>query len=167
METLIPSLHTLNLTILMSSDIQTRYVSYVTRCFVINLKLRNHMSNHHKELFRCLKCGNLSRTEVSFNQHLKTHNGERFTCSVCLMVFDRKSTLTNHEQKHSTDKLAYKKCGKLFQYRGGFLEHIKYRHTASPTVPCPICKKLFWMPTGMRSHRRKIHGHVHEIVYKQ
>ena len=130
-------------------------------------ELRNHMSNHHKELFRCLKCGNLSRTEVSFNQHMKTHNGERFTCSVCLMVFDRKSTLSNHEQKHSKDKLVCKKCAKEFQYRGGFLEHIKYRHTEKPTVPCPICKKFFWTPTGMRSHRVKKHGRVRELVYQQ
>ena len=130
-------------------------------------ELRNHMSNHHKELFRCMKCGNLSRTQISFSQHMKIHNGERFTCPVCMQTFDRKTSLTNHEQKHSGDKLVCKKCAKEFIYRGGYLEHIKYRHTDTPTVPCPVCKKMFWMPTGMRSHRRKLHGRVRELVYRQ
>ena len=130
-------------------------------------ELRNHMSNHHKELFRCLRCGNLSRTEVSFNKHMKTHTGERFTCSVCSKTFDRKTSLSNHEQQHSGEKLVCKTCGKEFIYRGGYLEHIKYRHTATPTVPCAMCKKMFYMPTGMRSHRRKRHGHVRELVYNQ
>ena len=130
-------------------------------------ELRNHMSNHHKELFRCLRCGNLSRTQLSFKQHMKTHTSDRFTCNVCMMTFDRKTTLSNHAQKHSGEKLVCKKCGKDFIYRGGFLEHIKYRHTDKPTVQCPVCKKMFWMPTGMRSHRRKLHGRVRELVYKQ
>ena len=130
-------------------------------------ELRNHMSNHHKELFRCMRCGNLSRTQMSFDKHMKVHNGEMFTCRVCLQTFDRKTTLSNHEQKHSGDKLVCRKCAKEFIYRGGYLEHIKYRHTDKPTVPCPLCKKMFYMPTGMRSHRRKVHGRVRELVYKQ
>ena len=130
-------------------------------------ELRNHMSNHHKEVFRCMRCGNLSRTQISFQQHLKTHTGDRFTCKVCLMIFDRKTTLTNHEQKHSTTKLVCKKCGRDFQYRGGFLEHIRYRHTDKPTCQCPICKKFYWTPTSMRSHRRKIHGLVKKLVYNE
>ena len=130
-------------------------------------ELRNHMSNHHKELFRCMRCGNISRTQISFKNHLKTHYGVRFPCTArnCGMTFDRKSTLSNHEQKHSTEKMVCKKCGKEFQYRGGFLEHIKYRHTASPTVPCPICSKKYWTPTAMRSHRLKVHGRVRKLVY--
>ena len=132
-------------------------------------ELRNHMSNHHKELFRCLKCGNISRTQDSFQKYAKTHYGEMFPCKErnCGMVFDRKSSLMNHEQKHSPDKMVCKKCGTQFQYRGGFLEHIKYRHTASPTVPCPVCHKKYWTPTGMRSHRRKVHRRVKQLVYAQ
>ena len=130
-------------------------------------ELRNHMSNHHKEIFRCIRCGNISRTQISFKLHVKTHYSERYRCKNCGMVFDRKSSLMNHEQKHSPDKMACKKCGREFQYRGGFLEHIKYRHTDSPSVPCPICGKKYWTPTGMRSHRRKIHGSVKKLVYAQ
>ena len=130
-------------------------------------ELHNHMSNHHKELYRCMKCGNLSRSEISFGKHMKTHTSEHFQCKVCLQAFDRKSTLSNHEQKDSTDKFVCKKCGAQMQYRGAYLEHIRYRHTIKPTVPCPICKKYFWTPTSMRSHRRKLHGLVRDLVYKQ
>ena len=91
-------------------------------------ELWNHIFNHHEELFRCLKCGNLFHTKVSFNQHLNTDNGICFSCSVYLNVFDCKTTLNNHEQKHSSEELVCKNYIKDFICRGGFLKHIKYRH---------------------------------------
>ena len=40
-------------------------------------ELRNHLSNHRKELYRCLKCPEKKfHTETSFSKHYKTHTGE-------------------------------------------------------------------------------------------
>ena len=130
-------------------------------------ELRNHMSNHHRELFRCLKCGNITQTEVSFQAHLRTHYQDKFKCDMCCMIFDRKKTLTNHLQKHSGDIMKCKKCGKLYLYRQSYLEHIKYCHLPQKLIQCPVCKKYYWTPTQMRSHKFKIHGSVAKLVHGQ
>ena len=128
-------------------------------------EFRNLISNHHKELFRCLKCGKIYRTEVSFAAHVRTHYGERFKCDDCNMIFDRKTTLINHKQKHSGETMKCKKCGKTYVFRQNYLEHVKYRHLPTKSIQCPICKKYYWTPTQMRSHKYKIHGSVQELVY--
>ena len=128
-------------------------------------EFRNHISNHHREIFRCLKCGKIYRTEVSFAAHVRTHYGERFKCDDCNMIFDRKTTLINHKQKHSGETMKCKKCGKTYVFRQNYLEHVKYRHLPTKSIQCPICKKYYWTPTTMRSHKYKIHGSVQELVY--
>ena len=118
-----------------------------TEVFRDSHELRNHLSDHHKEMFRCMRCSHLSRSEQAFRKHSKTHYSERFQCKYCSVLFDMKSTLTNHLQKHSKDILTCQKCTRTFQYRQSYLEHVKYRHRPAKSVPCPICKKLFWTPT--------------------
>ena len=80
-------------------------------------------------------------------------------------MFDRKTTLTNHAFTHTKEKLKCKKCGKEFKFRSTYLEHIQYRHLDTKTIECPICHKMYWTPTGMRSHRNRIHGTVAKLVY--
>ena len=128
-------------------------------------KLRNHISTHHKELFRCMRCSHLSRSEQGFQRHVKTHYGEVIQCKICLMMFDMKSTLTNHLQKHSNEKLTCQKCQRQFGYRQSYLEHVKYRHHDAKSIPCPICKKFFWTPTAMQAHRAKLHGLVKSLMF--
>ena len=130
-------------------------------------ELRNHMSNHHKEIFRCMKCSKIYRTEVAFQTHNKTHYLEKYKCpeSGCGMIFDLKTSWINHKQKHSDDMMICKKCGRQFKYRSTYLEHTRYRHLSAKSIPCPICKKYFWTPTSMRSHKRKQHGSVAELLY--
>ena len=80
-------------------------------------KLRNHMSNHHKKLYHCVKCPEeIFQTEASYKQHRRTHMGIRFKCSDCEAVFDRKSTLTNHAFTHTKLLLTCQKCGKQFNF---------------------------------------------------
>ena len=75
-------------------------------------KLRNHLSNYHKELFRCLKCSHLARSEQAYKIHVKTHYSETFQCKYCYFIFQLKSMLTNHLQKHSKELLKCQKCPK-------------------------------------------------------
>ena len=130
-------------------------------------ELRNHESNHHKELYRCLKCDTVCRSVRSFTNHTKTDHALIFHCPYpdCDEKFLLKTSLINHEQKHSnfryTCNLA--SCAKKFKYRSTYLEHINYRHRESKSVPCPVCKKMYWTPSDMRSHRAKIHGLVTEM----
>ena len=128
-------------------------------------ELRNHQSHHHTELFRCMRCFTVCRSERSFYNHKQTHDRELNVCPVadCGMHFPLKTSLTNHLQKHSSDRLKCDKCPRTFQYRQSHIEHIKYRHRSTRTVPCPVCHKYFWTPTSMRSHRAKYHGLVSEL----
>ena len=128
-------------------------------------ELRNHLSSHHKELFHCMKCSHLSRSQQSYQRHVKTHYSEHFQCKHCYQTFDLRSTLTNHLQKHSNEVLTCQKCGEKFGYRQSYLEHVKYRHRPSKSVPCPICKKMFWTPTNMQAHRAKRHGLVKSLLF--
>ena len=130
-------------------------------------ELRNHESTHHKELYRCLRCDTVCRSVRSFTNHTKTDHLIIFHCPYpdCNDSFLLKTSLINHEQKHSnfryTCNLAT--CAKKFKYRATYLEHINYRHRESKSVPCPVCKKMYWTPSDMRSHRAKIHGLVTEM----
>ena len=129
-------------------------------------ELRNHMSNHHRELYRCVKCPeDIFRSEASYEQHHRTHMGIMFKCSDCAAVFDRKSTLTNHAFTHTQSLLTCQKCAKQFKFRSTYLEHITYRHRKNKSVECPICHKMFWTPTSMQSHCNKQHGTVAKLVY--
>ena len=128
-------------------------------------ELCNHLSNHHKEIFRCLKCSKKFRTEAAFDKHYKTHNGEWFTCVVCATVFDMKSTLTNHMFTHTEERLSCKKCGHLFKFQSSYLEHVKYCHLDHKSIECPGCHKMCWTPTAMRSHHNKKHGSIDELLY--
>ena len=127
-------------------------------------ELRNHCAHHARELYRCLKCNTISRSERSFYNHKLTHS-KSYNCPVedCGQFFRLKTSLTNHMQKHSEHRMHCSRCGKEFQYRQSCVEHEKYRHRATRTVPCPICKKMFWTPTSMRSHRSKYHTLVSEM----
>ena len=127
-------------------------------------ELRNHSSNHAKELYRCLKCNAICRSERSFYNHRQSHS-KTYDCPVedCGLFFKLKTSLTNHMQKHSEDRMHCSQCGKEFKYRQSCIEHEKFRHLSTRTVPCPVCKKMFWTPTSMRSHRSKYHTLVSEL----
>ena len=132
-----------------------------------NQELCNHESTHHKELYRCMACNTVCRSVRAYYNHRKTDHQVTYHCPFpdCNNSYSLKTSLMNHEQKHSsyqyTCQLA--KCQKKFQYRQTYLEHINYRHRDSKSVPCPICKKMYWTPSAMRSHRAKIHGLVTEM----
>ena len=136
-----------------------------TKQFRDSQELRNHSSHHAQELYHCLKCNSISRSEWSFYNHQQMHSSETYNCPVedCGQFCRLKTSLTNHMQKHSEDRMHCSICRKEFQYRQSCLEHEKYRHRSTRTVPCPICKKLFWTPTSMHSHRSKYHTLVSEM----
>ena len=132
-------------------------------------ELRNHQSTHHKELYRCMSCDTVSRSVRSFFNHQQTEHAIVYRCPYpdCDDTFMLKTSLRNHTEKHNefyyTCNLTT--CGKKFKFRGSYLEHINYRHRDSKSVPCPVCKKMYWTPTSMRSHRAKIHGLVTEMYH--
>ena len=81
-------------------------------------ELRNHLSNHHQEIYHCLKCPKKEFcTEASYLQHSRTHTGEKFTCSECSATFDLKTTLTNYLITHNKEFLTCNKCGRNFKFR--------------------------------------------------
>ena len=130
-----------------------------------SIELRNHQAHHTTELYRCMKCLQMCRTKRSFANHMATHLNIRYRCGHpdCGMEFNLKTTLTNHLQKHSTTRLKCDRCKRTFQYRQSQLEHIKYRHRKNKSVQCPVCKKMYWTPTSMRSHRAKYHYLASEL----
>ena len=116
-------------------------------------ELRNHFSNHHREIYWCLKCPkDIFRTEASYLQHECTHTGELFTFPACSHTFNRKTTLINHAITHNKQHLRCNKCGRLFKFRSSYLEHIRYRHLPNKSIECPVCHRMYWTPTAMRSH---------------
>ena len=128
-------------------------------------ELCNHESHHHKELYCCMICFTVCRSERSFYNHKQMHDKALNVCPFpdCGMQFPLKMLLANHPQKHSSSRMMCDKCGKKFQYRQSHIEHIKYCHRSTRTVPCPVCRKYFWTPTSMRSHRAKYHGLVSDL----
>ena len=46
-------------------------------------------------------------------------------------------------------------CKKSFKQRANQLEHVQWAHRDKKECPCNICKKLFQMPSIMRSHQTK------------
>ena len=72
-------------------------------------ELRNHLSSHRNEIFRCMICNKKFRTEDGFNKHYKTHTGQRYSCSACTAVFPLKSSLTNHMFTHTEERMIYAK----------------------------------------------------------
>ena len=141
-----------------NSPEKNKYVCTVCdKIFQDSQEIRNHEGNHRPELYHCLKCNTVSRSERSFHNHFKTHNAEVFTCPEpdCGQYFTLKTSLTNHMQKHSKDVMHCSICNKPFQYWQSCLEHEKFRHRPTQTLECPVCKKMFWTPTSMRSHCSK------------
>ena len=129
-------------------------------------ELRNHQTNHSIEIYKCMRCTTVCRSERSFANHHNTHINGMHACPApnCGMQFALKSSLTNHLQKHSNQHLKCDCCTKSFKYRQSQLEHIiKYRHREQRTVQCPVCKKLYWTPTSMRSHKAKYHFLAREL----
>ena len=135
------------------------------KCFRDGQELRNHASNHALELYRCIRCSHISRSERSFYNHIQTHRSALHHCphEDCGQYFTLKTSLTNHLQKHSPDKMHCSVCQKEFTYRQSYIEHEQYWHRKTQTVPCPVCNKLFWTPTSMRSHHSKYHTLVSEM----
>ena len=130
-------------------------------------ELNNHLSQHQFDIFRCLKCNKCARSRYSFEKHLETHNGTEIRCKVCDQRFDLKTSLINHMQKHSESKVHCPTCDKTFTYRQNGLEHIAWAHRKNKECPCPVCSKMYQMPTQMRSHRTKCHGPVRVLVYDE
>ena len=130
-----------------------------------SIELRNHRSNHDLEIYRCLRCFSYCRSLRTYEDHVKTHTGEMYPCEHenCDSWFTKRSSLTNHMQKHMGQHLTCDICNKKFTYKQNFYEHRKFRHLPNPSVPCPICKKYYWTPTSMRTHRAQLHGLVSEL----
>ena len=148
-----------------SPEVNKYWCRECNKVFRDSHELRNHEANHRKELFRCLRCNSVSRSERSFANHFQTHTAETYTCPEdgCGQFFTLKSSLSNHMQKHSEHRMHCSICGKEFQYCQSHIEHEKFCHRTTRTVPCPVCKKYFWTPTSMRSHRSKYHTLVSEM----
>ena len=134
--------------------------SYCKKIFRDNTELRNHISNHLQELYVCGICKAILRSIRSFEAHYVTHTKGGHTCEECRESFALKTTLRNHMQKHKSDDewFTCPTCGAKKQYRQGFAKHVKYAHLPTKTVPCPMCGKMFQMPTYMRSHKVRMHG---------
>ena len=130
--------------------------------------LRNHEGQHTKEFYHCLQCDKVFRSVRSFENHRGTHGKEMLKCphENCGKEFSLRSSLQNHWQKHSQQMLmcTVGSCKAKFKHRQGYLEHIKWAHRPTKDCSCPICGKKFQIPTHMRSHRRKQHGLIKDLV---
>ena len=141
-------------------DHHHKVCSYCKKVFRDKTELRNHVSNHLQELYVCGICKAILRSIRSFEAHYTSHTKGGHKCDECGEAFALKTTLRNHMQKHKAEEdwFTCPTCGEKKQYRQGFAEHVKYAHLPTKTVPCPMCRKLFQMPTYMRSHKVRMHG---------
>ena len=128
--------------------------------------LRNHQGQHTTEFYTCMHCLRKFRSLRSMENHMGTHSGKRYKCNRCDADFELKTSLDNHKAVHMT-MIAHcpqEDCLKPFRSRASYLNHVKYGHLPTKTVPCPKCKHLFQSTISMMSHRVKKHGKVKKLV---
>ena len=128
-------------------------------------ELRNHDSNHKMEFYHCLQCLKIFWSMRSFENHNKSHSLE-YTYDICKKTFPLKTSLANHKQVHSTELMhcSYDNCNKAFKHRQNQLEHIQWGHRDKKECPCTVCGKLFQLPSVMRGHRIRQHGHIVDLI---
>jgi len=69
-------------------------------------------------------------------------------------------TLNSHMKKHSLEKpfhCSEEGCKKSFTTKGHLVEHTKM-HTGVKPFECNKCKAAFLRPSGLKSHKMKIHN---------
>ena len=99
--------------------------------------------------FSCEECWSVFRDESELRNHDSNHKMEFYRCLQCMKIFCSMRSFENHNKSHSffyTCEI----CNKTFQLNKECL--------------CTVCGKLFQMPTIMRGHRIKQHGHTEDIV---
>ncbi|KAG4068867.1 hypothetical protein HA402_005015 [Bradysia odoriphaga] len=131
--------------------------------FDIHYDIRSHIRERHvykmfpppvepKKEFICDLCGMRLKTKAAVKNHLLIHtNTKKHPCTICGKMFRQNSDRRIHERQHTGEKpFQCHLCGKAFISNGLLTAHKKSHDDT--TYPCPICGRVFNLPSGYRKH---------------
>lgn len=122
-------------------------------------KLANHIITEHlnKHLFECEMCQLIFKNRLDLITHRATHI-EQYQCEICCKKFYCSSKLTEHLQFFHRRKiyLMCPICKIYFKSNVMLRDHLLFLHVNS-TSKCTICKRLFILPSSVRTHMKQYH----------
>lgn len=108
-----------------------------------------------KDLFECLKCGNVYVSKMSMLNHLATHR--ECLCCYCGQKFSNEMALKKHEMKaHLIEikkllRCPIEGCKKVFHSKRNFNRHLD-AHSGPTRYFCVNCSRLFFSSLKMQCH---------------
>jgi len=102
---------------------------------------REHQSATENQLFKCLFCSNLAKSEDTYRYHLKMHH------------------------KHEGFWCKFRQCAAVFKTEESMAEHLKQNHfmaEGKKPLKCKVCKYWYATKRSLKSHmeiyKKKVHG---------
>ncbi len=83
-----------------------------------------------------------------------------FKCPKCSSCFATRAKMLIHHRTHIPKAFHCVSCKKSFRRKIDFITHKKY-HDAPMTCSCPICNRMFRLPTFLKSHM----ANTHKLLY--
>ncbi|XP_059609050.1 transcription factor grauzone-like [Phlebotomus argentipes] len=110
--------------------------------------------------FACDKCPLRFAVAAALKAHLINHTApedRKHICETCGQAFVTSHVLTEHvRRKHENSRnLVCEICAKVYRTKSLFEKHMaEHKSQLKPTIPCPICRKMFKHRVAMRNHKR-------------
>ena len=122
--------------------------------------IKQHVKLIHEgeKTYKCDQCDFKTVHRSYIIQHNNIHEGVRFPCNDCDKKFSSPSGVRKHRQDVHRKRKTYKcdKCDFKTVDRSYIYEH-NNRHKGV-RFPCNECDKIFCFPSGVRKHKRDVHG---------
>ena len=122
--------------------------------------IKQHVKLIHEgeNTYKCDQCEFKTVHRSYIIQHNNIHEGVRFPCNDCDKKFSSPSGVRKHKQDVHRKRKTYKcdKCDFKTVDRSYIYEH-NNRHKGV-RFPCNECDKIFCFPSGVRKHKRDVHG---------
>lgn len=107
--------------------------------------------------FKCDECYKSFRCKSILISHKTSHTNEKpFACDMCEKSFRLKHQLKQHKFCHSEiPTIACDWCDMIFKFSFKLHKHIREHHPNKLSYECSMCKKRFFTPNGLRTHKNK------------
>ncbi|XP_053620875.1 zinc finger protein 431-like isoform X2 [Plodia interpunctella] len=145
------------------------------KTYVNDEELQKHTETAHNN--QCPKCLVVKSNAQSLQDHLEKFH-TNFICKDCGKSFQGHDKLYAHEKKHQISKNACPKCGKYYTTKEFYIKHVKLcmenkidphplRSKIVKTEFCNLCGKGYSTESGLRVHKRFVHGNAKHHVCPQ